>query len=246
MDGMNDSFYLAQSKIVIDYDEKNKELTIKSIPTESTKHKYGIHAVTNWGSSTSVTLSKKDNTDLISSADVGVTDTRTKTIGELGGIVVKIIAAAVGFTQDKCTSPGQYPLTLNPIVNFEEPSLAYKDSTGCFKVTLKPAATDAIPTKVFTEQIRNEKKDSEYFFYSSCRDAQIIYKDGDHAVSTTVRIADPSQVQRIKFPQKGSISMHSECGVSIKMENAASDNTLSVIDALAAQTKAIQDALKKQ
>jgi hypothetical protein len=58
-----------------------------------------------------------------------------------------------------------------------------------------------------------------------------------------LRVADPRFVQRVQFPTKGSITAHSECGVSVASEAASGDSGAAIVAALSTEAKAIKDAL---
>jgi hypothetical protein len=253
MKGMADAFYLQKSVIVVELgatsEAKDKdgnavkvtELSIKSEPAEAKDAKYGIRPVTNFLSSTTVTLSKIANTDLVSSADVEVTDKLAKSINDFGGAVVKLIglaAVAAAAPGTECLPARSQPVRLQLAYDKDDYTFDGPGLKGCIKVMLQALPPDAAPRSSLPTGNSNN------FYYSACRDAAIEVTQGKDLIKRTVRVADPRYVQSVEFPAKGTVTMHSACGVSVKTEKTASDNTASVVDALSAQGKAIKDAIE--
>lgn len=258
MDGMTDSFYLRRSEIELTLvtsttakDPKNNpalstEIAIVSKPREYRGTKLGIRADSSWRASTMVALNKTPNTDMINSIGIEVTDNTAKAIGDYGGAIVKVIsllALGAGPALPCLTQKGGprtiiLPDNLPDTMSFDGSGDA-DVKKGCISIKLSPLPADAL--KASSIPLNNN---THNFYYSACRDAEITIKQSTGlSVTKTVRINDPMWVQAIQFPPKGTITSHSECGVSVKTENSAPDNGAAIINALATQAKAIKDAL---
>jgi hypothetical protein len=255
MEGMTDAFYRQRSDIVVTVASEARtkdaagasvpvtELAIVSAPAEYRASKLGIKAVTDWRSSTLVTINKTANTDLVSSIGVEVTDNTAKAINEYGGALVKLIglgAALDASPAEPCmTNKAAVTISLPEELKDEMSFAGNTRTTGCIRIKLQGLPPDAmkasdIPLNTHTHN----------YYYSACRSAEVTVQQGPgQVVRKVVRVSDPRWVQFVQFPPKGTITSHSECGVSVQTERAATDNGAAVIDALATQGKAIADAL---
>lgn len=86
------------------------------------------------------------------------------------------------------------------------------------------------------------------FFDSACRPVQIqllgnLPPDLKYQVFGTV-IADPNQVVYYALPPKGSLNMHTSCGVNSIAENATLSTNAEVLGNIVTQVKAASDAVK--
>lgn len=254
LENLSDTFYLRQSAIVIEPQSSSsapKELTgvkISSTPVEYTQTTYGIRPVTNWMSSTAVTLNKTDNTNMISSADVSVTDKRAGTISSIGAIVVKGLAIA-SLTKAVASSCAITSATPKATIDLSE----IKAQKGVFDMH-KIAGYEgcqlqveygALPVGAIEAGKLPLGTNTHTFYYSACRDVTVTLKSATVIYIAKLRIADPRYLQFVQFPAKGSITMHSVCGASVKMESAAADTSLAIAEALATQTAAIIEAAKQ-
>jgi hypothetical protein len=251
MKGMADSFFLQRSTIAIDLvsdtSAKNKDnkdvlvsdVSIVSKPAEYRDLKLAIKPSNNWRSNTTVTVNKVDNKELVASIGVEVTDTTVKTINAVGGAIVKVISLAGGLglleVHEACTLPITYDVPNNL------PAEGSVDTgTTCFRLSVGKLPPDAM----LATQIPVDS-DTNYYYYAACRDAIVTLTLPNQTgnKTKTVRIADPRYVQLVQYPPKGTITSHSECGVSIKTEATSPTSAADIVDALATQGKAIKDAI---
>lgn len=261
MDGMTDSFYRQRSEIELSLISSaegkdvsgNKvvttEMSITSKPREYRASKLGIHAIENWRTSTVVSVTKAPNTDRVSSIGIEVTDKTVKAIGEYGGAIVKIVSAvgaAAGPDTPCLTHQGgpktiTLPDTLTDSMSFDGAEADGRPVPDCITVKLSPLPADALQASAIPVNT-----DTHNYYYSACRDAEITVRQGvGRTFKKTVRVSDPQWVQLLQFPPKGTITHHSECGISVQTDKATSDSgTAAIIDALATQGKAIKDALE--
>jgi hypothetical protein len=251
--GIADSFYRNASVVEISLTStgpvKNEkgdsvpagELTIASKPREYRVQKLGVVPITDWRSSTTVNITKILNTDRVSSIGVEVVDDTTKRITEAGGVVVKLIGLFLADAPEPpCVKAGGV-IELD-VWNQTTETRTYQGTSGtqCITVKMHEPPVDAITEAQLPLRTRTHN-----FYYSACRDATITVTQAPSQVITkTVRIADPRRLQFVRFPAKGSITLHSECGVSVQTDKVAADNSFAIVDALAAQGKAIKDALE--
>lgn len=253
MEGMTDSFYRNSSRIELAV-QPTGEVTIASKPAEHRAEKLGIKARTSWRSSTKVNLTKVENLEIVSAAGIEVTDNTAKAITDYGGAIVKLIGLAVGVSgkaaETPCLVPGPAVLidasasgTYRGNFPGDPPRLediGKRDDKGCIRLTLGELPKDAMPASEIPKDTATHN-----FYYSACREAfvEVLAGNGTRAGARTVRVADPSHVQFVQFPAKGTIRMHNECGVSVVTESVAQDNGAAVASAFADQAKAIKDAL---
>jgi hypothetical protein len=224
-------------------EKRNIEVSLISKPSEyKSNGKIGIKHISDWRSSTVASITKVENTDLIKSLDVSVTDNISKSIAAYGGAIVKIIglAAAVADAKPSCISEAK-PLSIftDFATDGDEFIIPCSAATNeAVKVALQVLPPDAMPASSLPFGTT-----TNYYFYSACRDARITFNQNGEHIDRTLRIADPRFVQMVQLPVKGSISSHSICGVSVKVEGVAVDNGAAIADALATQGKAIKDAI---
>ncbi len=250
MAGMSDSFYLQASSISVtassetqkavgpQANEPADKVSIVSKPIEYKGFRMGIQPVDTWRSTTTINITKMDNLDLFSSADIQITDNTVKVITEAGGALVAISKLAAGLANaSQCTTPISYDLDYSGAPN--PMSEVLSDPNNCVKVTLGPVPPDAIPApKLPKDTTRN-------FYYSACRDATVEVNFGKKigTAKAIVKVSDPRYLQFVRMPLKGSISAHGSCGISVKSENAVTDSDAAIVNALATETKALLDAV---
>ncbi len=64
-------------------------------------------------------------------------------------------------------------------------------------------------------------------------------------ISSTVAVADPSYLQSLRFPSKGTVTVAPSCGANSVAQDPGLSTALDYLNALATQAKAVKDALKK-
>lgn len=248
MTGMTDAFYLQANEIVVAKrpdtevtSGSSKGSTVSEFDVTSNRresiYKYGIKSVTSWRSETKVNLNKIQNTDLVNSIGVEVTDNTAKAITDYGGALVKLIGVVGGMFDlgPACPFPVRIPVDLK-----DEGTGPTDLGDGCVKVKVQ-----ALPPDAFRRELMPSDQDTSNFYYAACREAIVtVDVSGTDGVKyKRVRVADPRFVQTVQLPNKGAVTVHSECGVSVETQQVASDNGAAVIGALATQGKAIKDAI---
>jgi hypothetical protein len=265
MQGMADAYFLQRSKIEISINEVTEgakdgkaastvpTMTFRSVPAEDLGRKLAVNPVNNWRAKTTLALTKFENTDLVSAAGVEATNEVINSINEFGAIIVKAapLLTLFGAAEESvrpCLDPKGTLLAVLP--ELKDPSgkaetlvfqgNASKPEKDCVNVSVGALPPDAISFEALTV---NENVDVLY--YAACRPISISVTHRGEVLKATGRISDPRFVQSVRFPAKGTLNMHSQCGVSIKSDKASNETTASaIIEALAAQAKAIKEVVE--
>lgn len=252
LEGLTDTFYRDSSELNISLsnkpiksDENNgadtkREYTVVARRAPFLPEKIGIRAIKNWRSSTLISINKVDNTDLVASIGVQVENEVVKTVNAFGGAIVSLIGiAGADVSSPGCISPDA-PITIPLSEGFSKPiKFSANGVADCIQITSYPLPPDAIAATSIPQDT-----DSNYYYYSACRDISVTIRDFNNKfVTTRLRVADPYFVQRVQFPAKGTITIHSVCGASVKVDANASNEGAAIVGALATQAKAIKDAI---
>ncbi|MQA18429.1 hypothetical protein [Rugamonas rivuli] len=245
---VSDSYYLNASVIVItpvESKDPKKDpavtYTISSAPQEYPEFKIGIEATNNWLSTTNINITKPDNTERVGTIGTETKENAREMVKAVGGIVAKIAAFAAlqpdGGASQSCTKELSEPVTLDLSAVLKEigsgdasnqawsKPVTFKfkkddNQSACVEIEFAPIPLDA--RKSDTHPF--DEKTSAYY-YSACRAVTVkvtypkgkIYPQGK-VFSKNLKVADPNFIQSVHFPYKGGITMHSECGVSVKTD----------------------------
>jgi len=251
--GMSDSYFLQKSKLEISLVEAPEPvLTLKSTPMEDSSRKLAINPQSDWTSTTTISLAKFANTDLVSSIGVEVTNDVVKNITEVGSVIVKALPliamlAASEDTFKPCLNPKGMPVTLS--LDLKSTGRAADETAAqgnasnpekdCIKIRVEGLPPDALAYDILSAPLPTDS-----FLYSACRTVSVTVLHRGERLTISARVSDPRYFQSVRFPPKGTLTMHSQCGVSITSEKAANQvDASAVIQALAAQGKAIKDAI---
>jgi hypothetical protein len=255
MRGMTDAFFRQNSVIEItNPTPKPKEpptspdetILIQSRATEYRQEKLGIKALSNFSASTVVNINKRENTDLVDSIGIKVTDKLADSIKNYGSVLVKVIS--LGILSNPTT-----PVNCNKSI-FEK-GLAYDISTldpnpkewtasqesGCVNLKFSALPPDAQLASAVPQGVATSN-----FYYSACRDVLVTVKINEKVTTKILRVAEPRYVQYVQLPVDGSVKMHSECGASVTTSQVAKDSTADVLGAATDLIKNIVDAVSKK
>ena len=236
---VSDSYYLNTSVIVIspvDMKENAKPATltytIASVPREyQGSFKVGIEPTNNWLSTTKVNITKPENTERIATIGTETTENAREMVKSVGGLVSAGIAMAAspafaaGGPTESCSKPLTAPVSidLGPALIAQDPDPAtYRFNekaadTACVRIEFGPRPLDARKADSYPF---NEKTSA--YYYSACRTVVVTVTYPDkRVIRKELKIADPNFIQSVHFPYKGVITMHSECGVSVKTDASA-------------------------
>lgn len=261
-----DSFYLQSSTITIEDaaaakgDEKAPtQLAVTSKPVEYPAFKLGIKGNSSWlgMANTTVNITKIENTAVVKSIGSETTDNRAADLEAIGKTVASLIPLVALTASTDTIDRSKLPWSVKAYVPIEaDPegadagrAIPLKDGVT---MTLGALPVDAQPL----DRLRLLAS-TDAFVYAACRDATISFVYADTAgnrspgkrFTKTVKIADPRYFQVVAFPVKGSITMHSECGVSVTTGADPSSSAFDLAKVLAAQGVAIKaaiDASKKK
>lgn len=186
-----------------------------------TDKRIGVIPTNNVWSSTKVNIAKVDNTERISNIGIDTTDNGKTLVATVGGLIVQgftLIALTNNNTQQEekpCLfSPGQAAVTFNLSGSAaKEASKETKQRIGnaCIEVKYLSTPTDAVPVGSLPVGTK-----SEYYYYSACREVDVkVTPTIGKSITKRLRIPDSNWLQKVAFPYKGSIAMHSVCGVSV-------------------------------
>ena len=267
-DDQFDAYYLQASKIRIALaagaskpDEgppKFNDYEIKSIPVESTKVKLVLQHDDPFWADTTLNLAKMANTDLVNEIGVEVSDHRIEYINA----AAETVKIAVGFLPMAGPGAAEPRLKLGDLpIEIDLSEILEKNSGEAIKqfpVKNKKETEiialidlDAVPPDAQKLSSIDFPVTAHAFFYSACRTAKITTNldngKGTKEVFNTVKIADPNWIQKVALPTKGKITMHTECGVSVKSEKdtgVASD--AAVVQATGKAIKDVVDSVKKK
>jgi hypothetical protein len=162
-------------------------------------------------------------------------------------------------TSSKAAEPLKLPLAIdtepylnaNPTVGASETDMASasdgtpKKDGGVvdFKISFGPLPPDSIALDDYLK--KSAGKTQHALFASACRTATITIMSGKlEGKKFTSVVADPNWVQTVAFPPKGSIKMHSICGVNVLNDTAVASTTGELINAGIAQAKSLIETWK--
>jgi hypothetical protein len=246
-----DAYFLQGSKIRIaaQTDKQKPTYDVSSIPTEATANKITVQYDDPFWSTTSVTITKVANRDVVSEIGSQVTDHRVAYINAGLGIVktvITIVAAGPAGPNDIVPKDLPIEIDLTKALSKGDARGEMSVTTGDSRVTidLGPIPPDAVEFSSMTFPFS-----SHAFFYSACRTAQVQARvvDGTTVttIDTTVKVADPNYLQRVNLPSKGKITMHTECGASVATDsNTGVSSDADLLQAISTQAQAISDAVK--
>jgi hypothetical protein len=251
---VSDTYYLNASLIRISPIESTSKTSVPdysvvATPVEYQAFKVAVIPSNNIFKTTKLNITKADNSDRYAVGGTETTDNIKSLISSIGGVVAKGIAAAApsAGTTYSCALDikKQYTIDITPyltedaVINQKILLIPEDSKTQCITINVDPRPIDSRPM----EDYPWGKKTSSYY-YSACRNATIkITQPDKQEVTKSIRIADPNFFQSVQYPFKGSITMHSQCGVSVKTDQMANPlGGLDILDELLKQVKAISDA----
>ncbi|MFI8619318.1 hypothetical protein ACIGHN_27950 [Acidovorax sp. NPDC077693] len=196
----------------------------------------GFNGTNNLYKTTTINVTKRDNTELVQSVGATTTENLKNSITKIGSM----LAAFATVARTDNTSPCKY-LNLNAKIDSgnerQLKSWAPKDS--CVTYRLEKAPADAIEFKdiPWGQEVGT-------FYYAACRTLVVDIKGEGREIQTlTFKVPDPYFVQAVRIPFKGSIKKHSTCGVSTVTEGQASPTaSIEALTELITQINAIKEA----
>ena len=266
---LTDSYFLNASRITIfpvstkdDNGALAVQYNISSDPIEFQDFKVGVRSKNNLVSTTKLNITKAENSDRFASGGTETTDNLKTLVSTVGGVLVKSAGLIVSSSptpavvepplqqiEESCSATLQdsFILDLATFDGFEvdkEASIRFdksKPETTCIKITVGALPPDARKMDEYPWGIVT----SEYF-YSACRNIKVTVSYPDRRkIIKNIRVADTKYYQTVQYPYKGTVSMHTQCGVSVKTD--ALSNPYTGLDAFAEllkQAEAIKNTNK--
>lgn len=233
---VSDSYYLNQSVIVVSPSESKDPskpgpltYTIASVPQENQgAYKVGVEPTNDWLSTTTINITKPENTERVGTIGTDTKENARDLIKAVGGLAASAIAMAgapsskAEAPKESCGVPLKAPFTINlstALIAIDPDAVTYRfddkaPNSACVQIEFGPLPLDARKS----DSYQFDKKTSAYY-YSACRSVTVTVTYPDKRVlKKQLKIADPNFIQSVHFPYKGVITMHSECGISVKTD----------------------------
>lgn len=238
-----DTFSLAKSRLIItnttpDGTTGVAAISVASVPIDSGK-KFAVRIIEKFGVKTNLNLTKIENTPLVSQVGSEVTDNRVEWIQQAGSVITKLVplGAAQEPTQD--LQPEMLPLTHDNLFGASDRIVLIPNT---LVATLGPLPPDARPL----DDIQG-LGESRNFVYSACRTLSLDYRIKGRSQKTEIMVSDPRYFQTVALPVKGTVRMHSQCGVSVSTDkNDGVSSNLALVGAIIEQAKAIAAATEEK
>jgi hypothetical protein len=264
-----DSFYFQETEIRIEFrniSESGKPTSYSLVVTpsqreDSSRRIMVLREDPLW-SRTNLTFTKIENTDLVATAGVEVQDRRVEFLQNAGAIIKTIAPLVMGadgkprlgcvnFPAQACELNATELIPSGDGAKFKDVGSA-ADPTGLEVQWGKVPATALRAEGAFAAPGRK----ANGLYYAACRDLAVTYAaavtpaTGQTPTLKQVytwrgKVADPTWLEFAAFPRKGTIRMHSQCGVSTSSEKDPTQPLDAVINTAVVQTIAIKDALDK-
>lgn len=250
-----DAYFFQKSVIKIEQATPKKDakgtdvpdFSITSVPQEFNDFKMGLRRADPPGITTNLNVTKFENTDLLKEVGVEVTDDRVKLIGQLGTIVKTV--AGLPFAADKSAAPLHKTIDVNDVLAAAQKLAAETKTNFDRAAELKDFdAGDGVSIRIGAVPPDARAVSSLTFpfvysgvVYAACRAATVSFKSAGRSYEQQLKVSDPFFYERIAFPVKGKVTMHSSCGVSVSAsKDTGVSSTAEVVQAVG---NAIKDAL---
>lgn len=270
-----DSFYLQKNDVHIALRNNaaagkppTYDLVVTDTRAEEPTHRLMVLRDDSVWTRTSINLAKVENSDLIENVGVAVEDHRMELIQTIGTaaktILPLLLAPAAGGPpvvpklEDRliaeCTDFPKVDCDLPQPADAGIPeAAARRGPDGSLQALWGPVPASAITRQTFIAQLGARHVHGLY--YAACRTLEVRYSTEDiraDAPDTEVhyrwkgKIADPRWVEFVRFPRKGNIRMHSQCGASITSEADPTQSNVALLGAALSQAAAVKQAIDAQ
>ena len=185
-------------------------------------------------------------------------DNRIKAIEAVGGIIAASVAL-VGLAEAPETEDR---LELPLVVDFTDPSRfnrrdiysEWQQLPNHTRWWYRYKVSKPLETAISTDEFFRKRKGlfTRYFPVSACADMVLEIGIGGapadaqkETATYALRVADPSYVEPLPFPRKGSITMHTVCGADLSVQSSPAGSTFAVLESVAKQVEAVLKAQQK-
>lgn len=236
---ISDSYYLNTTLITITPQEQKDPqkpgpltYSVSAEPVEARNFKVGIEPKNSIFSTTKINIVKVENTDRYSSGGSETIENLKATISTVGGLIVKAIglggSAPGPRNTTSCTKAltSPFKIDVSEFLTHKPEIIPYNfvqddQNTRCVTLEVFDLPPDAMPVESYPWGIETSN-----YYYSACREIKltIAYPNNERVLVKSFRIADPHYVQAVRYPYKGSITMHPQCGVSVKTDSMPNPN----------------------
>lgn len=230
-------------------------ISLESVPMAFGQARYGVRdSGSDWWIKTEVKLTTRDNTDLVEKLQVEFFDNRQQTIKEAGALAATLLAFAPDPPGDIKNPTGEATIVFD-LSSAMKPEVTTEHDISLSPATINPAYREwhakihvgPIPPDAVQRSSFDPTEHTSVYFYSACRDTLVKLYDEKRVLRAmkAVKVADPSFIQTVALPKKGSISSTSECGVSVTSESKPATRDLVLLNEVIQQVKAVLAAEKK-
>jgi hypothetical protein len=246
------------------------EMIVTNTRIEDIAHKFLLLRDDAAWTRTTISLAKVENSDLIESAGVEVEDRRMELIQTIGAAAKTLLPILVGaspgrpdiedeliagcdsFPMRACDLPQAAALDVGSAAARRGPKRGLQAFWG-------PVSPSAIPIADFLAHL--DARHVHGLYYASCRSLELRYAgesatveqgsddgaklriDGQIHYDWKGKVSDPRWVEFVRFPRKGNIRMHSQCGASITSEADPTQSNAALLNAVLSQAVAVKGAV---
>lgn len=219
---------------------ENDKLVLKIEQGAHSGFVFGITPKSRQGVITSLTITKRENTNLVEQIDVDVEDKRTEFIGEASSLIGTVISTLglrsggqEGVLGDvprrgRGLKPGVHDLSKLLINGPGE----VRDEIPVGDSGLIMMKVEAVePNARLARDVRVKQYD-HIVYHSGCREAVLTVGIGEKRIVKRFALADPRYLVAVGLPLKGKINAHAQCGLTVAPEKAATTSDLAVLKTL--------------
>jgi len=201
--------------------------------SEAADYRIGFVEVNDLRKTTRLSLTKRDNTEMVASIGTETTDNLNTSIAKIGGLITKLVTWVYASGSMACPSH-------EFAVESDSVGVVRKTAAPCISYTLGPVPKEAIR---FSDIPWG--RPVSVFYYAACRNLKVTVETISTKQVFEFKVPDPQYVQSVRLPAKGTIKKHSTCGVSTVTESQASPtSSVEALTELLTQVNNIREAAK--
>ncbi|QIL80140.1 hypothetical protein G7047_09655 [Diaphorobacter sp. HDW4A] len=209
-------------------DSPKPAFSVTASVSEAPNFRVGFLEANDFQRTTKLSVTKRENTELVASIGTETTDNLKASITKVGGLITAAVTVLAASGEVKCASH-------EFLISTAEPT---KEIAPCIAYKLEEVPKDAIKFNdiPWGKPVSN-------FYYSACRNLTVTISTSDAQQSFKLKVPDPNYVQSVRLPFKGSIKKHSICGVSTVTDAQGNPtNSVEALTELLKQISSIREA----